>query len=334
MSEKKRLTWLDALKGIGILSIMRVHMMAPQETVQSIIYSGAVAMFFVCAGFNFREAPNVHDAIVCKAKRLLIPYLLYSIFLLIVEHRPTWEQIVGILYARMNLWQGNVDDNFSFMLIGNAPMWFLPCMFLAYTWIYLIYGRCKTIVQRISVACSFILTSAILYHSPIMLPWSIDTSFLLAVLLIVGYEFRQYFMKPNPTIWCCSLCVWLTLWYVVGGGNVSIGSYGNYGVLSMIPFCVIALSECYALSGILQRIERTWLIIVLAYIGKHSLRLMCIHLVIYYRVYGYVTAIIPSASENKPIVLTTAFIVIFAVDYLIERTKKLLENRMTLAKYL
>ena len=52
---KTRLLWLDALKGIGILSIMRVHMMAPMELLQSVVYVGAVAMFFVLAGFHMKR---------------------------------------------------------------------------------------------------------------------------------------------------------------------------------------------------------------------------------------------------------------------------------------
>ena len=55
MSSQKRLVWLDAMKGIGILSIMRVHMLEPMEYLQSLIYVGAVAMFFIVAGLFIRK---------------------------------------------------------------------------------------------------------------------------------------------------------------------------------------------------------------------------------------------------------------------------------------
>ena len=66
MSTQKRLVWLDALKGIGILSIMRVHMLGPMEYIQSMVFIGAVAMFFLVAGFNFRYSSNPAEDIVKK----------------------------------------------------------------------------------------------------------------------------------------------------------------------------------------------------------------------------------------------------------------------------
>lgn len=118
---KKRLVWLDALKGIGILSIMRLHMVAPMEYLQSLLYVGAVSMFFIAAGFNYRNPDNIKCSLKQKAKRLLIPYFFWSLFLLLVEHDfsvDSLRYIVGILYARMSIF----PDGNSLLVIGNAPM--------------------------------------------------------------------------------------------------------------------------------------------------------------------------------------------------------------------
>lgn len=178
--EKERLTWLDALKGIGILSIMRVHILGPKDLLQSLLYVGAVAMFFIAAGFNLKSPQDTKAAIRKKFLRLLVPYFFYSFVLLIIEHRLNFNtliQILGVFYGRMSLFRENVDGNISFLLIGNAPMWFLPCMFLSYLWVCLIYFRCSTSIQKYSVCILFTCLSAVLYFSPLMFPWSIDTSF-------------------------------------------------------------------------------------------------------------------------------------------------------------
>ncbi|MBR1401612.1 MAG: acyltransferase family protein [Prevotella sp.] len=290
MGDKERLVWLDALKGIGILSIMRVHILGPKDFLQSILYVGAVAMFFIAAGFNFKIPQDTRAAIHNKFMRLLVPYFFYSLVLLIIEHRLNYNTLIqffGVFYGRMSLFRDNLNGNTLFLLIGNAPMWFLPCMFLSYLWIYLVYCRCKTSLQHYLVCLLFIFLSAVLYFSPLMLPWSLDTSFLFAVLIIVGYEWRGYFKKSKLFIVAITLALWVVLYHFFAGSNISIGIYGNYGVYSIIPFVAIAICETYALCGVLQMIDNTWFVKVFAYMGKHSLRLMCIHLVVCMKLYQY-----------------------------------------------
>lgn len=334
LGNKVRLSWLDALKGVGILSIMRIHMVVPMELLQSILYVGAVAMFFVSAGFNFKYPINVKDAVVLKAKRLLIPYLFYSLLLMVVEHRPTIEQIEGVFYGRMSLYQGAHPGNITFLLIGNAPMWFLPCMFLSYVWIYTFYCRCRTVLQKLLVVLAFILVSSGLYFSPVMLPWSLDTSFLLASLLIAGYELKSHFMHTRWRHFLFAFVVWISLYRFFSGSNISVGSYGAYGVLSIIPFTFIAMAETYSLSAILQFFERTWLVKLLAYVGRRSLRLMCMHLIIYTKVNAILNSYLPTVHGNKWMLLFISFFFIFAVNACIDIILKRFRTQIKWYKYL
>ena len=333
----KRMDWLDALKGVGILSIMRIHMLAPMELLQSVIYVGAVSMFFVAAGFNLKYPENTNEAIKNKLKRLLIPYFFYSFLLLLIEHRLTKDtvtHVIGIFYGRMALFQGNVDDNIFFLLIGNAPMWFLPCMFLSYIWVYVIYYRCKTMKTKTLACLCFFCLSALLFYSPLMLPWSIDTSFLFATLIVAGYELRHFFLHCKWPVVLLALVSWLVLYRFFAGSNISVGSYGEYEALSIIPFALIALSETYSLCGILQRIEKSWLVKALAYIGRHSLRLMCIHLVIYYRIISCFTTMGIQPDCHRNVVLLTSFVVILIINALLDIIIRRAGKRMPLAKYL
>ena len=332
----KRLIWLDALKGVGILSIMRIHMLAPMELLQSIIYVGAVSMFFVVAGFNLKCLENTKEAIKNKFKRLLIPYFFYSFLLLLIEHhfnKNTLVHFIGIFYGRMALYQGNVDNNISFLVIGNAPMWFLPCMFLSYIWVFLFYCRCKTVRTKVLVCLCFLSLSALLFYSPLMLPWSIDTSFLFATLIVTGYELRNYFLHSKWPVVISALISWLLLYQFFAGSNISVGLYGEYEALSIIPFALIALSETYSLCGVLQYVEKTWVAKALAYIGRHSLRLMCIHLIIYFRTVGYLAAFGVS-SDNKYTILVCVFVVILLTDAFVEYVVTKVKGKMSLARYI
>lgn len=337
MGDKKRLIWLDALKGVGILSIMRVHMLAPMELLQSIIYVGAVSMFFVAAGFNFKYPLNTKEAIKNKFNRLLIPYFFYSFLLLLIEHhfnKDTLIQFIGIFYGRMALYQGNVDNNISFLVIGNGPMWFLPCMFLSYVWVYMIYCHCKTVKTKSFVCFGFICLSALLYYSPLMLPWSIDTSFLLATLIVAGYELRKYYLHCKWPIVILALISWLLLYRFFAGSNISVGSYGEYGALSIIPFVLMALFETYSLCGIFQYVEQIWIMKALAYVGRHSLRLMCIHLVIYYRIISFFTTMGIQPETHRFVVLLMSFVFILLINAILVMIIQRIESRKSWAIYL
>ena len=89
-------------------------MLGPMEYIQSMVFIGAVAMFFLVAGFNFRYSSNPAEDIVNKAKRLLLPYFIYSLLLLLLEHRMnhnTLIQLIGIIYARMQLYHNTTEGN-------------------------------------------------------------------------------------------------------------------------------------------------------------------------------------------------------------------------------
>ena len=337
MSTQKRLVWLDALKGIGILSIMRVHMLGPMEYIQSMVFIGAVAMFFIAAGFNFRYSSNPAEDIVKKAKRLLLPYFIYSLILLLLEHRMnhnTLIQLIGIVYARMQLYHNTTEGNISFLTIGNAPMWFLPCMFLSYVWIYLFYIPRRKSIEKTIVLLSFVVLSIILSLSPVMLPWSIDTSFILAFLLIIGYECRTVFLKTKMAYMILSAILWVIIFEFFGGGNISIGEYGKYGIYSIAPFVIVTLSETYTLSAILQRIEKFWIVKPFAYLGRNSLRLMCIHLVLYYRVYNILNPVVEGFVYSKYILLSSSFFVILTCNYLIQVIIDKQKTRFSVLRYL
>lgn len=338
MSERQRILWLDALKGIGILAIMRIHMLAPIESVESVIYVGAVAMFFIIAGFNLRVGTGDGRSISKKAKRLLIPYFFYSFMLLVAETLSNgfeWRYLLGIFYARMQLFAASYmgGQNVTFLVIGNGPMWFLVCMFVAFLWIYTIYARCKCVRSKLLVGICFLALSVLLGYSPMMLPWSIDTSFVCALLMVFGYEFKHYFLNFKVQRGLLALCIWLLLYCFFAGSNLSIGVYGTCS-WSIIPFILIAISETYALSYMLKIVEYTYLSKVLAYLGRHSLRLMCIHLFVYYKAIGLVGRFLPEYSENRLVVIPISFLLILSCDAIVELILCRFKSRIQLFKYL
>lgn len=160
------------------------------------------------------------------------------------------------------------------------------------------------------------------------------TSFLFAVLIIAGYELRDYFMQCKLHFIAITLVLWIVLYHFFVGSNISIGSYGEFGVYSIIPFTIIALCETYSLSGILQHIENTWIVKAFAYVGKHSLRLMCIHLVICMRIVPILAKVGIHLSNDSYSTLILLLVIILCVDTVIEFVMQRIKQRYIIARYL
>jgi len=314
---KERLLWLDALKGIGILSIMRVHMLAPMEWIQNLLFTGAVTMFFVIAGLHLKLEISTAEALKGKAWRLLFPYFVYSLLLYLLYHQFTRESLtyfLGIFYGRFSIYP---DGSVPLMLIGNPPLWFLPAMFVSYIWVYLFYAKARTPKVQYMWIIIFFVLSLFLSYSPVLLPWSLDTSFMFAAMLMLGFLWRRRFFQTDIRWGLCALALWVGLFITFGNCNISLGQYGPYGAVSYIVFIVAVLCETYALATIMQLLESTWLVRVLAYIGRDSLRLMCLHLYVYLHYQGWACSFFPTLYNHKALFLLSAFLLIILVNAMV-----------------
>ena len=81
--EKKRILWMDIAKAAGILMVLLVHTgrsFGPLSFFGGMFY---MPIFFVLAGmtFHYRPEETLGAFVKKKAKRLLLPYFGYNLFL-------------------------------------------------------------------------------------------------------------------------------------------------------------------------------------------------------------------------------------------------------------
>lgn len=74
----KRILWLDALKGIGIILVIISH---ANLDIPYLNYftAGYIQLFFVIAGFTYKPNPQIVTLLRKKANRLLLPYFFYGL---------------------------------------------------------------------------------------------------------------------------------------------------------------------------------------------------------------------------------------------------------------
>ena len=310
----KRIQWIDFAKFLGILFVLLSHMELRIPYVSAFGYLFFVPIFFVLAGYTYQKREeSFWNFIKRKGKRLLTPYFGYSLFLFLFffvkDHvlrgsvsLESLRPLLGILYARNSLYPLDAADNIYFMTILNSPMWFLPALFLSSVLFEICIRISKNSWKRLLV--NNVLTMAIgiciMYATPVLLPWSLDTICLFEVFISAGFilkkqmetidqseEQKNKARKRNQQLrwnqnykYIITMVILMALAIIVflanGPMNVSVGDFGetvSLGVVAGIISSYSIILLCYMMRGIIP--EGAVLI------GKSSLTIMCLHMFVF-----------------------------------------------------
>lgn len=198
-SDKERLKYVDIARGIGIIVVMFAHTGVGVKYVQPYY----MPMFFALSGCIFRFLQKNWTASINSAYKMAKQYFRYSLIvgvlyipLFFIKHNSYdffIRNIIGIFYARKALFSPlESENNIIFMELGNGPMWFLPCLTIA----WILFIPLYTIWEKSKLLCGiligiYIVLSDYLTQITIMLPWSIDTAFIAAVFIFLGIRYES-----------------------------------------------------------------------------------------------------------------------------------------------
>ena len=137
--------------------------------------------------FRYKPEESFADFTKKKARRLLVPYFGYNLFLFLFffvkndllagqVSAQSFFPLLGILYSRNCLFPADAPGNVYFMQILNAPTWFLTCMFLAYLIFWLLMRAAKGNMKKALYLNFGLLLASVLLHylCTVLLPWSLD----------------------------------------------------------------------------------------------------------------------------------------------------------------
>lgn len=296
-------------------------------------------VFFVMAGITSVPSTLIfRKYIYQKSKRLLIPYVFYGIVLLLLgailpTHIELSKGFLGILYGRYSIFPPSIDNNIPLLQACGylSPFWFIPCIFLSYVlldW----YDHSKRPITIIVLA---IVVSCFTPLLPILLPWSIEMAFIGFLLMLCGRAVRSTLLEAPARsdrrfyihlfIWIACIIVYMIAWKVDGPINMSLSEIGNTTIpfpFRFLFFSLLGISETVFLSICFKTIQESILTRCMAYVGRHALRLLCIHLFIGECVYF----LLAEYSLPKFISFGCAVVVIFVVDYILEYFLHYLES--------
>ena len=304
---KQRLDYIDIAKGLAIILVVFSHSIYPEP----ILYTAAfyVPIFFFCAGFtSTKRNVSLKDNFIRHAIKLLKPYIFFNIILILYFHSFSLRAFLGVLYSRYSLYPiGTTSDICNLFIAGNYPLWFLTSMVMSYLLYYLIiYSPHR---YQYYIIASYLIITAIMENLPILLPWSVDTAPLTAMIMYAGTAFRQYFpdsfneKAPKPIV-CLAIVVYLLLLPFCYDINLSVRMYGS----SQITYIHSAVTGSILLIALSRLLQNCFIGSVLQHIGQHSLTIFCIETLFLFWGKEFADYILSDSLSSQTALFTTVFI--------------------------
>lgn len=302
--EHKRENWIDLVKVIAMFIVLLNH--AEVHLVGVNFWGGMfyVPVFFVLAGYTYETKEQSYGSFVkVKAKRLLMPYFIANIMLVclfVIKDllmtgslaRVRLAGLLGWLYARNQLYVSGHESNVYFYPYLNAPTWFLPALFLSLILFDGLMRVMKKEQRNIGVVVMMLFLAQIVYRFfvPVLLPWSIDALPFFVCLLQVGYLAKKHSLfakllaagenRRLASIALMVVCCFIGLAIWNGSANLSIAEYGRFLFITLYNAAVSSLLICFA-CYILEHKTKRGISEAVSRIGKHTLTILCYHLLIF-----------------------------------------------------
>ena len=265
-TNKYRLQFIDITKGIGIILVICRHVYGPLMIWAKHFY---IPVFFIISGYCTTRQINLHR----KFNKLIIPYAIFTIILFAIYGSYKPFDFFGAAYSRWCLYPLGNENNLFFLKSGNGPLWFLTSMFTSFV-LFVFLQKYKK--KQITLLAIYMITTYILSYLPILLPWSLDTSFLMAIFIFCGTKIRDLSLLERVHYkWYIGMIIlYIILWYYGGNINLSVRQYGR-SLLVLFPAAIIG---SFLLMKASKYIEPTFIGKMFTQIGIHSLSIFCLHI--------------------------------------------------------
>lgn len=109
---KGRLAYIDIAKCLCLIAIIRMHFLPRPVWTTYFVF---VPVFFVLSGYTYKNNKSFSELVAGKFKRLIIPYLLFNIVLVLINgivYGFSPLNSFGFLYSRYTLYVKKVLPQF------------------------------------------------------------------------------------------------------------------------------------------------------------------------------------------------------------------------------
>ena len=252
-----RLKQYDIAKGIALVSVIFIHTCGI-PLIGKYVHGFFMPIFFFVSGFFLYNSLShpFKDFLRDKIYRLLCPWAIGNCFIgvtilclrsygiNIVDNKISWQQIMlGWMYGRYMLMSDIGNPLILFLNPINAPLWFLPAIFLSSLCLYplsRILNAEKRVLKTLLIITVLALIQKPFNMSVYLLPWSMDSLPILVLFMLFGYLFRQNIERIDSILTNkltnAIIMFFLTIIYCVlvnlnGMVNISLRNFGNFYIV-------------------------------------------------------------------------------------------------------
>lgn len=307
--EKKRLQYIDVVKGIAIVWIVFYHLLAPclvKNRIINHLMDAFLVSFFFFSGYFYRPGKrSIKESIKNRAKALIVPFFRYSLFFWLVGTiylvATKAEPLVEAFLCLRNflggcIWNRVIQGWFGweYYSLGKryfylADFWFLIAMLFASILFFLIAdavlrSKGRTLLTTIVL---FALTGC-LVQSGISLPYNLQLVPYWTAFMLLGAYAGQQKLFDLPALsggsrWGLGIALLvigtaLSLWKVPSP-NQFRGSFGEQELVSMLLCIAAAIPFIWGLGLVCAQAEKAGVRTKeLAWLGSHSLIIYLYHM--------------------------------------------------------
>lgn len=276
---RTREKWIDNAKGIAIILVILGH------TSNLFFVNGIhLVMFFLLSGYTLKKREVTREYINGKFRRLMIPYFCTCLAVLvtdiwnncIVNHDVSFisaARITGTDLLR-SFFASGLITSFGNLELGTriGAIWFLPALFFSLLIVQIVLQKTKTISDA-GICTGIIAILGYISARFIWFPFSIQSSMLASFFIWIGYAIRerQILLKLK---WQHYLIAQVIFLFGIFEGYSNIGFVLAF-TTDIILSLIVGLSGCLLIYFFSKQLYRE---VLLAWIGKNSLTIMCMHL--------------------------------------------------------
>ncbi len=327
MAEKKRLEYVDMVKGIAILVVMGYHLIAP-TSLKTAIFDHAIdtmliAFFFLSGYFHRPGKRTLKENLKNRTKSLMVPFFKYSlvfwaigtIYLLLSKKAPLFEALACLRnFFAGCIWNRTIQNWFGwkYYSLGKrylflADFWFLLSMLFASFIFYLLVDKVlRSKVATVLTSIVLFIVTGILQTLEVSLPYNMQIAPFWAAFMLLGAMAGNYSLIELPDVdkkvkWIAGVIaflVGLVLCLVKApNSNLFRGSFGGESeFVSMLQTIGVSVLLIWGLSELCYLLEQAGVRTKeLSWMGSNSLVFY-----VYHMFFAWVLSIITGFSLSFP----------------------------------